>query len=458
MAVLTTRTHRNTSAAPSEAPAVRSFADLPIAPDLVTTLLRNGLTMPFAIQAATLPDAVRGRDILGRGRTGSGKTLAFGLALLTRLARRKAVVRRPLALVLVPTRELAQQVTLALRPYADAVGLRCVTAVGGLSVSAQENALGRGAEILIATPGRLADLVRRGTCHLDRVEIAVLDEADQMADIGFLPQVRELLNQVPAGGQRMLFSATLDRGVDTLVRRYLVNPVSHSVDPPAATVTTMTHHLLEVAPGDKQATTVEIAGRDGRVLMFVETKRGADRLIRRLLDHGVPSAALHSGRSQAQRTRALDQFKAGSLRVLVATNVAARGIHVDDLDLVVNVDPPADGKDYLHRSGRTARAGASGTVATLVLPEQRFAVQRMMKVAGVRPVSTTVAPGHPDLVRLTGSRVPTRVPLAVRPEPVRVDSPGRGSSGRSSAARFSAARPDPRGGGARRSRRPRPQN
>jgi superfamily II DNA/RNA helicase len=396
---------------PSRA-AVNSFADLPIAPALVAALRQRGLSTPFPIQAAALPDALAGRDVLGRGRTGSGKTLAFGLALLTRLAGRRAGTGRPIALILVPTRELAQQVSAALHPYAETVRLRCATAVGGLSIRAQADALARGAEILIATPGRLADLARRGSCRLDRVEIAVVDEADQMADIGFLPQVTALLDQVPAGGQRLLFSATLDRGVDRLVRRFLNDPATHEVDPPAATITTMTHHLLEVDAAEKQATVTEIAARDGRVMLFVGTKRAADRLARRLAAQGVAAGALHGGRSQGQRTRALEQFRTGGLRVLVATNVAARGIHIDDLDLVVNVDPPADGKDYLHRGGRTARAGRSGTVVTLVLPEQRREVQRLMTTAGVKPASTAVGPGHPELVRLTGARTPAVVPTA----------------------------------------------
>jgi superfamily II DNA/RNA helicase len=381
-----------------------------LAPALVETLRKQGLTVPFAIQAATVPDALAGRDVLGRGRTGSGKTLAFGLPLLHRLAGRRAVSRRPLALVLVPTRELAQQVSAALAPYADALRLRCTTVVGGLSIVAQAAALTRGAEVLVATPGRLADLVERGQCRLDRVDIAVVDEADQMADIGFLPQVSALLERVPAGGQRMLFSATLDRGVDKLIRRFLTDPVTHSVDPSAAAVTAMAHHLLQVDAADKQATVAEIAAREDPVIMFVRTKRGADRLARQLLDRGVHAAVLHGGKSQGQRTRALEQFRNRSLHVLVSTNVAARGIHIDDLDLVVNVDPPADGKDYVHRGGRTARAGRAGTVVTLVLPDERDDVYRLMTSAGVRPHCTTVRPGHAELVRLTGARTPPAVP------------------------------------------------
>ncbi|GAA0716193.1 DEAD/DEAH box helicase [Dactylosporangium roseum] len=380
---------------PATAPG--TFAESGLDRRLVAALRSRGLTAPFPIQAATLADALAGRDILGRGQTGSGKTLAFGLPLLDRLRSRRATRQRPLALVLVPTRELAQQVTTALAPYAQALGLRCATVVGGLSPRAQAAALARGAELLVATPGRLADLVHQGHCRLDMVEIAVVDEADQMADIGFLPQVTALLDQVLPGGQRMLFSATLDAAVNKLVRRFLADPVTHSTDPPAAAVTTMAHHLLEVGPADKAATVADIAARNTRTMMFVATKHGADRLARHLTATGLLAAAIHGGKSQGQRTRALEQFRNGALRVLVATNVAARGVHIDDLDLVVNVDPPADGKDYLHRGGRTARAGRSGTVLTLVSADQRRKIHHLMASAGIQPHCTTVRPGHPAL-------------------------------------------------------------
>ncbi|MFY1675325.1 DEAD/DEAH box helicase [Plantactinospora sp. WMMB334] len=387
---------------------IRSFADAPLAPGLHAALTANGIVTPFPIQAATLPDSLAGRDVLGRGRTGSGKTLAFGLPMLSRTAGRRARPGRPLALVLVPTRELAQQVTTALTPYARPLGLRCATVVGGLSLHRQAETLRAGAEVLIATPGRLADLVNRGDCRLDQVAVTVLDEADQMADMGFLPQVTDLLRQVAPGGQRMLFSATLDRGVDRLVRRFLADPVSHSVDPTTATVTSMTHHVLQVEALDKAAATAQIAARDGRAILFVGTKHRADRLARQLLTRGVRAAALHGGKSQPQRTRVLEQFRAGQVTALVATDVAARGIHIDGLDLVVNVDPPADPKDYLHRSGRTARAGESGRVVTLVLPEQRRDVSRLLTDAGIRPETLTVRPGDDALVRLTGARVPAQ--------------------------------------------------
>lgn len=411
-------------------PPVEAFADLDMPERLLTTLGAEGVTAPFPIQAATLPNSLAGRDVLGRGRTGSGKTLAFGLALLARTEGQRAEPRHPLALVLVPTRELAQQVTDALTPYARALRLRLATVVGGLSIGRQASALRAGAEVVVATPGRLKDLIDRDDCRLDRVAITVLDEADQMADMGFMPQVTALLDQVRPDGQRLLFSATLDRNVDRLVRRYLHDPVVHSVDPSAGAVTTMEHHLLHVEEADKHATTTEIAARDGRVIMFLDTKHAADRLAKRLLAVGVRAAALHGGKSQSQRTRTLAQFKDGHVSVLVATNVAARGIHVDDLDLVVNVDPPSDHKDYLHRGGRTARAGESGTVVTLVLPHQRREMTRLMADAAITPTTTRVRSGEAELTRITGAQAPTGVPVVLTP-PVTEKRPERtGSSAR----------------------------
>ncbi|MFJ7243165.1 DEAD/DEAH box helicase [Kitasatospora sp. NPDC098652] len=407
-------------------PAVESFTELDLPQPLLSTLTGQGVTTPFPIQAATLPSSLAGRDVLGRGRTGSGKTLAYGLAALARTAGRRAEPRCPLVLVLVPTRELAQQVTEALTPYARAVRLRTATVVGGTSLSRQAWTLNRGAEIVVATPGRLKDLVLRGDCRLDQVGVTVLDEADQMADMGFLPQVTELLDQVDRAGQTMLFSATLDRGVDGLVRRFLEDPVTHSVDPAEGTVGTMEHHVLHVQNYDKGATIAHIASRDGRVIMFTETKDGADRLVEELLANGVRAAALHGGKLQAQRTRTLEQFRTGEVTALIATNVAARGIHIDGLDLVVNLEPPTDHKDYLHRGGRTARAGESGTVVTLVLPKQRRGAVRMMSTAGITPVTTRVTAGDEDLARITGARVPSGVPVTV-PDPV-VERPRRGPS------------------------------
>ncbi|MEE1754573.1 DEAD/DEAH box helicase [Streptomyces sp. SP18CS02] len=387
-------------------PPAGSFAELDLPPRLVETMTGLSVREPFPIQAATLPNALAGRDVLGRARTGSGKTLAFGLALLVRTAGLRAEAKRPLALVLVPTRELAQQVSDALEPYAQALGLRQTTVVGGLSIGRQATSIRTGAEVVVATPGRLADLVARRDCHLDRVRITVLDEADQMCDMGFLPQVSEILDQTRPDGQRMLFSATLDRNVDHLVRGYLHDPVFASVDRAASAVTTMEHHVLNVHPADKYATATEIAARDGRVLMFLDTKHGVDQFTRHLRGSGIRAAALHSGKSQPQRSHTLAQFKDGLITVLVATNVAARGIHVDSLDLVVNVDPPADAKDYLHRGGRTARAGESGSVVTLVTPGQRRDVNRLMSDAGIRPTVTQVRSGEARLSSITGAKRP----------------------------------------------------
>ncbi len=418
-------------------PAVNDFAALDMPEQLLTALASEGVTEPFPIQGATLPNSLAGRDVLGRGRTGSGKTLAFGLALLARTAGRRAEPRRPLGLVLVPTRELAQQVTSALTPYARSVKLRLATVVGGMPIGRQARALQGGAEVVVATPGRLKDLIERGDCVLSQVAVTVLDEADQMADMGFMPQVTALLNQVRPDGQRMLFSATLDRNVDLLVRRYLSDPVVHSVDPSAGAVTTMEHHVLHVDGADKHAVTTEIAARDGRVIMFLDTRHSADRLTKHLLNNGVRAASLHAGKSQSQRTRTLEQFKTGHVTVLVATNVAARGIHIDNLDLVVNVDPPTDHKDYLHRGGRTARAGESGSVVTLVIPKQRRNMTRLMAAAGVTPQTTRVRSGEEALSRITGARTPSGIPVVVT-APV-TERPKRSASARSRGRRRPAS-------------------
>ncbi|WP_026248291.1 DEAD/DEAH box helicase [Streptomyces sp. LaPpAH-108] len=426
-------------------PAVENFADLDMPRELLSALGSQGVTVPFPIQAATLPNSLAGRDVLGRGRTGSGKTLAFGLALLARTAGRRAEPGQPLGLILVPTRELAQQVTDALTPYARSVRLRLATVVGGMPIGRQAAALRGGTEIVVATPGRLKDLIDRGDCRLDQVAVTVLDEADQMADMGFMPQVTALLDLVRPGGQRMLFSATLDRNVDLLVRRYLDDPVVHSVDPSAGAVTTMEHHVLHVHGADKHAATTEIAAREGRLIMFLDTKHAVDRLTEHLLSSGVRAAALHGGKSQPQRTRTLAQFKSGHVGVLVATNVAARGIHVDDLDLVVNVDPPTDHKDYLHRGGRTARAGRSGRVVTLVTPSQRRGMSRLMAAAGIVPQTTQVRSGEEALHRITGAQAPSGIPVVitapVTERPKRRGAPVRGRRRAPSASRRPAARP-----------------
>ncbi|MFG2646362.1 DEAD/DEAH box helicase [Streptomyces sp. NPDC048436] len=425
-------------------PAVEAFADLDMPEALLKTLAAQGVTEPFPIQAATLPNSLAGRDILGRGRTGSGKTLAFGLALLARTAGRRAEPRSPLALVLVPTRELAQQVTDALTPYATSVNLRMSTVVGGLSITKQAGTLRRGAEIMVATPGRLKDLIERGDADLSQVRTTVLDEADQMADMGFMPQVTALLKQVEQGGQTMLFSATLDKNIDRLVRMFLTDPVVHSVDPSAGAVTTMEHHLLYVADEtDKKAVALRIAAREGRVILFLDTKRAVDRFTKRLLAAGVRASGLHGGRSQPQRNRTLDQFKTGQVTALVATNVAARGIHVDDLDLVVNVDPPTDHKDYLHRGGRTARAGESGSVVTLVLPDEKREMTRLMSDAEISPRTARVKSTDEELSRITGAREPSGVPVVIDVPQQQQASPQRGRR-----------RPAGQGGGGQRRSRP----
>ncbi|HTI20993.1 MAG TPA: DEAD/DEAH box helicase [Kutzneria sp.] len=403
-----------------------SFEELGLAKPLLDALITAGINEPFPIQAATLPDTMAGRDVLGRGQTGSGKTLAFGLALLSRLNGGHAKPLHPRAIVLVPTRELAMQVSDALTPYARALGLWCRTVVGGTSFTRQADQLRRGVDLLIATPGRLSDHVRQGTCVLSDVEFTALDEADQMADMGFMPQVRAILDLVAPGGQKLLFSATLDRDVDKLVREYLNNPVVHSVSPPTGSVTTMEHHLLMVSNDDKPDVINEVAAREGRTIMFVRTKHHVDRLAKKLRSIGVHAGALHGGKAQNARTRVLAEFRDGTTPVLVATDVAARGIHVDDVSLVVHVDPPADPKDYLHRAGRTARAGATGTVITLVTPGEQRDVKQMTAKAGVRVRNTQVRPGDSELARITGSRMPSGVPIIDPPKPAQTAAPRGG--------------------------------
>ncbi|MFI9030349.1 DEAD/DEAH box helicase, partial [Streptomyces sp. NPDC053560] len=389
-----------------------TFADLGLDEKIVRKLAQNGVTTPFPIQAATIPDAISGRDILGRGRTGSGKTLSFGLPLLTRLAGGHTEKKRPRGVILTPTRELAMQVSDALQPYGDVLGLKLKVVCGGTSMGNQIYALERGVDILVATPGRLRDIINRGACSLDKVEVAVLDEADQMADLGFLPEVTELLDLVPTGGQRMLFSATMENEIGTLVKRYLTDPATHEVDAAQGAVTTMTHHVLVVKPKDKAPVTAAIAARKGRTIIFVRTQLGADRVAEQLCDSGVRADALHGGMTQGARTRTLADFKDGYVNVLVATDVAARGIHVDGIDLVLNVDPAGDHKDYLHRSGRTARAGQSGTVVSLALPHQRRQIFRLMEDAGVdasRHIVGGAGQFDEDVARITGARSLTEV-------------------------------------------------
>ncbi|MFG1627023.1 DEAD/DEAH box helicase [Kribbella sp. NPDC049227] len=432
------------------------FAQLGLAPRLIQRLARDGITTPFPIQAATIPDALAGKDVLGRGQTGSGKTLGFGLPTLTRLAGGRTESRRPRGMILVPTRELAMQVHDALEPLAHVMNVSLKLIAGGLPYPKQIDALRRGVDLLIATPGRLIDLCEQGAADLGAVEIAVLDEADHMCDMGFMPAVTTLLDMTPADGQRLLFSATLDNDVDKIVKTYLKDPVQHSTESGQATVTTMEHHLLVIEPGHKQSLTAELASRDGRTIVFVRTKLGADRVATQLRDRGVMAAALHGGLTQGARNRTLDQFKDGSVPVLVATDVAARGIHVDDVGLIVQADPAADHKDYLHRAGRTARAGGKGAVVTLVLPHQRRGMVRLAESAGVDAEPVRARPGDQLVTELTGGNKPSGYPVKLpAPKPQRFGK-GGGKGGK----RFGSSRPgrghDSRGGsGPRRSNGPR---
>ncbi|HVM03034.1 MAG TPA: DEAD/DEAH box helicase, partial [Acidimicrobiales bacterium] len=363
-----------------------------------------------------------------RGRTGSGKTVAFSVPLVAALARgSRSAPRRPRGLVLVPTRELAAQVAEVLGPLAAAVGLRVATVFGGVGQGPQVAGLRRGVDVVVACPGRLEDLVGQGHCSLDAVEVTVVDEADHMADLGFLPVVRRLLDRTPAGTQRLLFSATLDNGIDVLVRRYLRDPVTHSVDSEAVPLVAMAHHVLTVSTADKAAVVRELAAGRRRSLLFTRTKHGARKLARNLSASGIPAGELHSNLSQTVRARNLAAFGDGSTLVLVATDIAARGIHVDDIGLVVHVDPPAEHKAYLHRSGRTARAGADGVVVSLATPDQRGEVQSIARKAGIRPATASVAPGDARIAALVGppaSLVRARPPLD-RPAPTARAGRGR---------------------------------
>ncbi|KOG30834.1 DEAD/DEAH box helicase [Streptomyces resistomycificus] len=397
--------------AAEDAPEV-TFASLGLPEGVVRKLAQNGVTTPFPIQAATIPDALAGKDILGRGRTGSGKTLSFGLPTLAALAGGRTEKHKPRAVILTPTRELAMQVADALQPYGDVLGLKMKVVCGGTSMGNQIYALERGVDVLVATPGRLRDLINRGACSLANVQVAVLDEADQMSDLGFLPEVTELLDQIPGGGQRMLFSATMENEISTLVKRYLTDPVTHEVDSAQGNVTTMSHHILIVKPKDKAPVTAAIASRKGRTIIFVRTQLGADRIAEQLCDSGVKADALHGGMTQGARTRVLEDFKKGYVNALVATDVAARGIHVDGIDLVLNVDPAGDHKDYLHRAGRTARAGRTGTVVSLSLPHQRRQIFRLMEDAGVdagRHIINSGTAFEPEVAEITGARSMTEV-------------------------------------------------
>ncbi|HEX6887193.1 MAG TPA: DEAD/DEAH box helicase [Candidatus Nanopelagicales bacterium] len=410
---------------------IPGFAVLGVPTALCASLAAGGIDTPFPIQAATLPDSMAGRDVLGRGRTGSGKTLAFALPVVARLAGASSRPGAPRALVLVPTRELANQVLETIAPLASALGLRTTTIFGGVGQHPQVTALRGGVDVVVATPGRLEDLLQQGHIRLSAIEITVLDEADHMADLGFLPVVRRLLDRTPADGQRMLFSATLDNAVDVLVRRYLTDPVVHSVDDASSPVPEMDHHVLDVAATDKAAVVTELVSGQGRVLAFTRTKHGARKLARTLTAQGVPAVDLHGNLSQNARERNLAAFAGGDVKVLVATDIAARGIHVDEVALVVHVDPPAEHKAYLHRSGRTARAGAAGAVITVSTPETRADVRTLMRQAKIRPTTAAVVPGDAAIRALTGPWAPRVAPAA----PEREQAAGSGAAGRSGSGR-----------------------
>ncbi len=380
-----------------------TFADLGLPTVLVESLAKEGVTTPFPIQSATLPDSLAGRDVLGRGRTGSGKTYAFLLPLLARLMASKTPRRtkQPRALILAPTRELATQIEAAVAPMASAVGMRTLTVFGGVRPNGQIQGLKNGVDIVIACPGRLADHVQTGHADLSAIEITVLDEADHMADLGFLPVVKRLLDKTPAKGQRMLFSATLDAGVDVLVKRYLTDPVVHSVDSAQSPVVKMTHHVLHVDGKDSRLKVIaDLTAAPGRTVVFTRTKHGAKAMARQLNALGVSAVELHGNLAQNARTRNLTAFSEGHATTLVATDIAARGIHVDDVSLVVHADPPVEHKAYLHRSGRTARAGAEGTVVTLMLDAQVSDVRDLTRKAGIKPTITRAGHGHPVLTQI----------------------------------------------------------
>ncbi len=418
-----------------------NFADLGVPAALDAVLAANGITTPTPIQAATLPDSLAGKDLLGRGRTGSGKTYAFALPVVARLSAKggRAAPRRPRALILAPTRELVSQIEAAIRPLAEAAGLRTATIFGGVGQGPQVSALKRGVDILIACPGRLEDLIGQRHCDLGAVEITVLDEADHMADLGFLPAVRRLLGQTPRGGQRMLFSATLDNAIDVLVKRFLVDPVIHQADSAQSPVAKMDHHVLHVSRELRIAVLVDLASAPGRTIFFTRTKHGAKALARQLNKSGVPAVDLHGNLSQGARTRNLDAFHSGTATTLVATDIAARGIHVDDVALVVHADPPAEHKAYLHRSGRTARAGAAGTVITLMTDDQVRDVRDLTRAAGVKPTTTKLANvSHPVLQELAPGKRTT--PGGILPAAGTADSRPRGGGGGSRSRKPSGQR------------------
>lgn len=427
--------------APFAAPADPvNFAGLGVASALVASLASQGIDAPFPIQSATLPDSLAGRDVLGRGRTGSGKTIAFALPLVSALVGARSAPRRPRGLVLVPTRELAVQVENTITPLAQALGLSTRTIFGGVGQNPQVTALANGADIIVATPGRLADLIKQGHASLADVTVTVIDEADHMADLGFLPDVRRLLDQTPAEGQRLLFSATLDSGVDVLARRYLHDPVTHEVDSAASPVPAMEHHVFTVDAAERDEIVAQLVGGHGRTLAFARTKHQAKRWARNLTASGIHAVDLHGNLSQAARQRNLAAFADGNVRVLVATDIAARGIHVDDVTLVVHIDPPAEHKAYLHRSGRTARAGAAGVVVTVATHDQRRDVAELMRRAAIRPTQSQVRVGDRVISDIAGPSAPRVVVADAKPVPAE----------RSGGARSAPISRGSNGGGSRR--------
>ncbi|CAN5183589.1 DEAD/DEAH box helicase [soil metagenome] len=422
------------------------FSTLGVPAPLVAALGANGINEPFPIQVDTLPDTLAGKDVLGRGKTGSGKTLAFSIPMVARLggalAGGKRRSGRPLGLVLAPTRELATQITVAMEPLATAYGLNITTIFGGVSQNRQVAALKAGVDIVVACPGRLEDLMKQGFVNLDAIEVTVLDEADHMADLGFLPVVTRIMDKTPQTGQRMLFSATLDNGVDKLVRRYLHNEVLHSVDEATSHVSAMTHHVFEVETVESKRLVIEkLASGTGRRILFMRTKHHAKKLAKQLTDAGIPAVDLHGNLSQVQRDRNLAAFSAGTSKVLVATDVAARGVHVDDIELVIHVDPPAEHKAYLHRSGRTARAGKEGEVVTLVLPTQRRDTQTLLRKAEITVTPQQVDANSAAVIALVGE-VAAYVKPAPRAEvqPQRQGAPRQSQGGRSTGGRSQGGR------------------
>ena len=410
---------------------ITSFADLGMPAPLIETLSKQGIVSPFPIQVAAIPDAMSGRDVLGRGRTGTGKTLAFSLPMVALLAASTNHTRQssPRGLVLVPTRELAEQVETVLRPLARAMDLSTTTIYGGVGYGKQIKELRDGVDIVVACPGRLMDLLQSGHIHLDDIEVAVLDEADHMAELGFLQDVTKILDEITEDARVLLFSATLDRGIDKIVRKYLVDPVTHSVEETLGEVEPASHYFFNIAQTDRLPIIADLCAAPGKSLVFTRTKHGARKLTAALVQAGVPSVELHGDLSQAVRARNLAAFAGGKADTLVATDIAARGIHVDDVALVIHADPPEEHKAFLHRSGRTARAGAEGTVVTLVGENMRRKVKRLASDAGIDPIHRTVAPGDEILVEIApGDRSFREMPdLEVRTP--RQGGPGRRPQG-----------------------------